>query len=410
MPSPSPSATSVPSKLLRVYATSPPAPSPWHRICNIEPLSSTLASATSFSLNLHTVIDGVAVSNAFPIDISFAQTVGHLKKLIKTEMSPEFDDITAEKLTLWQVAIPTTKNDEEGPISLETMSEKSKLLPTARLSKLYINCPAEDTIHILVQRPPSAAALQLKVRVLTYPNLPIRWTTNANTATRSSLLAAIFEVFPALESIDCKLTVYYTIQEDHSSQQCVEVLEDDKKLQDILLYNHRHNICDLNLMVSHGNKAFNQIDWNDLPKLWGIKDYPSFGTIGQADLDFCEKEWNVLKEQLSGFVQGDIRLKNERESSAYVLSFLARARMLYPELSLDCETPLNGSFGHGKADMGVHALGIDSVKLTVGITEVKVAKCLQTGLAQNGAQLEATNITSATSAVISYGIVTDAKV
>ncbi|KAF9952559.1 hypothetical protein BGZ70_000573 [Mortierella alpina] len=247
------------------------------------------------------------------------------------------------------------------------------------------------------------------VRVLTYPTLHIPWTVNANTATRESLLATIFNTLPALKTDDVKLTVHYSVPESHFQRQCSEDLEDDNKLQNILRYNHRHKIQDLRLLISHGNKAFNQVEWSDLPKFWGINEYPSFGTIGQADFGLCEKEWNVLMEQLSGFIKGDICLRNERESSAYVLSFLARARMMYPELRLDCETPLNGSYGHGKADIGVHAVGSDNVIHTVGITEVKIAKAIKNGLAQNGVQLEATNAAPAISAAVSYGIVSDAK-
>ncbi|KAG0199074.1 hypothetical protein BGX28_007600 [Mortierella sp. GBA30] len=358
---------------------------------------------------LFCLVNGEAVSNAFPVKIPSDETIGDLKKLIKAEKSPDFDDITADRLTLWHVSVPIAEDDEEAHVSLEALNEKTRPPPTKRLTKLFVESPPGDTVHILVQRPPPADALRLMVRVLTYPTHPIPWTVNASTATRESLLATIFSALPPLKSEGVKLSVHYSVQDGHSHQQCSEDLENDKKLQDILRYNHRRNVYDLRVMISAGNKAFNQVEWHDLPKFWGIDSYPSFGPIGQADLGLCEKEWCVLMEQLSGFIQGDISLRNERESSAYVLSFLARARMLCPELRLDCETSLNGSYGHGKADIGVHALGSDSANHTVGITEVKITKSIKNGLAQNGAQLEASNVMPTTSTVVSYGIVTDAK-
>ncbi|KAF9979420.1 hypothetical protein BGZ75_009719 [Mortierella antarctica] len=362
-------------------------------------------------LTLFCLVDGETTSKAFPVDISSTSTIGHLKKLIKAEKTPRFDDVAADELTLWQVSIHTSDDDdvEEAPVELDKLNEKKKLSPAKSLSKLFVGSLPEETVHILIQRPPSADAMRVMVRVLTYPTLHIPWTVNANTATRESLLATIFNTLPALKTDGVKLTVHYSVQEDLSQQQCSEDLEDDNKLQDVLRYNHRRNVHDLKLMISTGNKAFNQVEWTDLPKFWGIDNYPSFGPIGHTDFGSCEKEWNVLMEQLSGFVKGNICLRNERESSAYVLSFIARARMLYPELRLDCETPLNGSYGHGKADIGVHAIGTDNASHTIGITEVKISKTIKNGLAQNGAQLEATNAAPTLSTVVSYGIVTDAK-
>ncbi|CAO3565300.1 unnamed protein product [Mortierella alpina] len=146
-------------------------------------------------------------------------------------------------------------------------------------------------VHILVQRPPLVHALRLMIRVLTYPAYQIPWTVNVNTATRESLLATIFNALPALKTDSVKLTVHYSVPENHSQRHCSEDLEEDNKLQDILRYNHLHNIQELKLLVSHGNKAFNQIEWSDLPKFWGISDYPTFGIIGQTNFGFCEKEW-----------------------------------------------------------------------------------------------------------------------
>ncbi|KAG0317276.1 hypothetical protein BG000_004591, partial [Podila horticola] len=44
-------------------------------------------------MSLFCLVDGVATSNAFSIKIPSNDTVDGLKKFIKTEKSPEFDDI-----------------------------------------------------------------------------------------------------------------------------------------------------------------------------------------------------------------------------------------------------------------------------------------------------------------------------
>ncbi|KAF9314603.1 hypothetical protein BG003_003981, partial [Podila horticola] len=93
-------------------------------------------------------------SNAFPVEIESTKTIGDLKDLIKTKKTPEFDDIAADKLTLWRVTIPITDDDNETPILLNNVTKK-KLGPLTRLSKVFPeDIPEESIIHIIVQRPP----------------------------------------------------------------------------------------------------------------------------------------------------------------------------------------------------------------------------------------------------------------
>jgi len=39
----------------------------------------------------------------FPIDIAWTESVGILKKVIKSENKPEFDEIAAARLDVWKV-------------------------------------------------------------------------------------------------------------------------------------------------------------------------------------------------------------------------------------------------------------------------------------------------------------------
>ncbi|KAF8924384.1 hypothetical protein BGZ58_001838, partial [Dissophora ornata] len=105
------------------------------------------------NLCLFCLVDGESTSRAFPATIQSVEIIGSLKKLIKAEKTPRFDDIAADELTLWRVSIPITDDDEEVPIMLETLDEKKKLGPATRLSKVFSEDLPEETIHILVQRP-----------------------------------------------------------------------------------------------------------------------------------------------------------------------------------------------------------------------------------------------------------------
>ncbi|KAF9195471.1 hypothetical protein BGZ51_000046 [Haplosporangium sp. Z 767] len=85
-------------------------------------------------LNLFCLVDGESTSRAFPIKISSDDTISDLKELIKVEKTPEFDDIAANKLTLWQVSVPATDDEQdEQPVSLDSLAEKKKLFSPRRL-------------------------------------------------------------------------------------------------------------------------------------------------------------------------------------------------------------------------------------------------------------------------------------
>ncbi|KAF9277785.1 hypothetical protein BGZ74_003258 [Mortierella antarctica] len=106
---------------------------------------------TNNIITLFCLVEGETTSNAFSVKISSDNTVHDLKKLIKTEKIPEFDDVAPDKLTLWRVVIPSTDS-----IPLELIPEKKRLLPTDDISDVFADQPPKKTINIIVERPPPA--------------------------------------------------------------------------------------------------------------------------------------------------------------------------------------------------------------------------------------------------------------
>ncbi|OAQ23964.1 hypothetical protein K457DRAFT_1836886 [Linnemannia elongata AG-77] len=104
-------------------------------------------------LSLFCLVNGEATSNAFSIKIPSNDTVDDLKKLIKAEKTNAFSDIDADQLTLWCVSIPD-EDDNDLPVLLDAVPEKKKLKATTKLSKVFETELPEETIHIIVQRPP----------------------------------------------------------------------------------------------------------------------------------------------------------------------------------------------------------------------------------------------------------------
>ncbi|KAG0212656.1 hypothetical protein BGX28_005852 [Mortierella sp. GBA30] len=105
-------------------------------------------------------------SNVFDIEIESTAKVSTLKKLIKVEKTPEFDDIAADKLTLWCVSIPIDAAKKHEQIFLDPIISKEELLPTRRLSKVFAEELPEDTVHVIVQRPQQVHA-PISTRVTT---------------------------------------------------------------------------------------------------------------------------------------------------------------------------------------------------------------------------------------------------
>ncbi|KAF8923300.1 hypothetical protein BGZ47_004876, partial [Haplosporangium gracile] len=85
-----------------------------------------------------------------------------------------FSDIDADQLTLWRVSIP---DDDEQSIQLNLVSEKEKLKATTKLFKVFDTDLPDDTIHIVVQRPPQVTKPHNEKRPsLGFRNTVICWT------------------------------------------------------------------------------------------------------------------------------------------------------------------------------------------------------------------------------------------
>ncbi|KAK3833207.1 MAG: hypothetical protein J3R72DRAFT_527227 [Linnemannia gamsii] len=106
-------------------------------------------------IGLYCIVDGETTSNAFLVEIESSKTIGTLRKLIKSEKKNDFQDVDADKLTLWRVSIPDSSR--RSAITLNALHDKANLSnPRTPISELFPGSP-DDNTYILVQRPPPAA-------------------------------------------------------------------------------------------------------------------------------------------------------------------------------------------------------------------------------------------------------------
>ena len=109
----------------------------------------------SDNITLFCLVHGEPIANAFAVDIDENMSISHLKKLIKSEKAPEFDDIDANNLVLWKVNIH--EDDETTIQHLLLNNGKANgielMRPTWKISKYFLGGLTEEHIHVIVERP-----------------------------------------------------------------------------------------------------------------------------------------------------------------------------------------------------------------------------------------------------------------
>ncbi|KAG0253847.1 hypothetical protein BGZ95_006191, partial [Linnemannia exigua] len=109
-------------------------------------------------LTLFCLVDGESLSSAFPVEIESSKTIGHLKKLIKTETPDKFIGVNVRDLALWRVSIPISNvdNNNLGAL-LDKVPDKDKMnltSPAMRLSEIFPEGLLDRTVHVIVHPPP----------------------------------------------------------------------------------------------------------------------------------------------------------------------------------------------------------------------------------------------------------------
>ena len=102
-------------------------------------------------LVLNCLVLGETPQNTFPVEIDAAKSVGSLKKSIKEEKKPAFDDIVANTLTLWRVSIPYSDIN-----ALAELPAAEALIPVKKLSEIFPNHEAGENIDVIIKLPGSS--------------------------------------------------------------------------------------------------------------------------------------------------------------------------------------------------------------------------------------------------------------
>ncbi|KAF8954098.1 hypothetical protein BGZ46_003021, partial [Entomortierella lignicola] len=112
-------------------------------------------------IKLFCILDGD--SSAFEVKLDADDSIAALKKAIKKEKEPRFDDIAADELVLFHVAVL----DEGKHVNLSKVEVPTPLIiGSAEISEVFGTAPAKKTIHVIVQRPSPGATYTLPAVVV----------------------------------------------------------------------------------------------------------------------------------------------------------------------------------------------------------------------------------------------------
>ncbi|KAF9921611.1 hypothetical protein BGZ67_000357, partial [Mortierella alpina] len=363
------------------------------------------------TITLFCLVAGETTSHAFPVKVSFDDTVGDLKKLIKIEKAHDFNDIDANSLTLWKVSVPVSDDEEEAPFRLDALSEKKKLNPRNDISAVFGDEPPKKSDLVVVQRPspppsgldPEIAALRkqlsdvfdssFSIGIVVKPEKKVAfsWCGIVDTATLDDLKKNIFDLYPQYAHDDyLEIFVY-------NGQPKPELIRDNEDLRKILKVAKTTSKPRLTISLETPTKSFSLWKFKDVCAEYnlslsadpGLDVLPAFTDIEATPLvsEFQKKMLAQLLDEVESMVDVLSLLgANEATRSMIVGAFLVKATRLFKEdLVLAAQRNLSGRRGNGEVDFSVHSRKNDN--LTLGVTEVKREDFKQ-GVAQNIVQLE----------------------
>src|SRR3954470_2003839 len=102
------------------------------------------------SITLFCLVKGNTSEDAFSVKISRDEPVSELKKAIKAEKAPEFDNFPADRLKLWKVTIPGDQDDQLRNLILQDSDELSAIND---IGDYWPTSPPKKHIHVIVKLP-----------------------------------------------------------------------------------------------------------------------------------------------------------------------------------------------------------------------------------------------------------------
>ncbi|CAG8740499.1 2906_t:CDS:1, partial [Cetraspora pellucida] len=104
-------------------------------------------------ISLICLVRGQPATCAFVVDIESNKYISHLKSVIKRVRSPEYKHIVADKLRLWKIEIPDSRDEEITNYSLDSQDE---LIAASPINNYWSVSPPARHVHVIVVPPGTA--------------------------------------------------------------------------------------------------------------------------------------------------------------------------------------------------------------------------------------------------------------
>ncbi|CAG8824704.1 18912_t:CDS:2 [Gigaspora margarita] len=99
------------------------------------------------SITFLCLVRGEPITRAFAIDIDSNMLISYLKKVVKSELHPQFDNVPHKDIKLWKIEI---RDNNIGALSNLSLHDNDELLPTRKVKEYWPKAPEEEHIHIIV--------------------------------------------------------------------------------------------------------------------------------------------------------------------------------------------------------------------------------------------------------------------
>ncbi|KAG0253156.1 hypothetical protein DFQ27_007629 [Actinomortierella ambigua] len=365
-------------------------------------------------LTLICLVDGHSPSSAFAVEIDSAQSTIELRDLIKAAKPKDFRRIDANNLSLWKVAL-ADDDDNDAPVLLDQVSDKSKLRVTSTMSKVFSADLLEDTIHILVQRPSepstglgrSEESTEFMVTVKGITITTTKWRTVPNTATLDRLRQAIWEQNPSLRARSQSLVYEYKGLQGY--------FVTDEDLRAVLRTLIQQGITNLTLRLEDPPKSFLEVTSDDLFRLYGHSIH-GFDPVEEV------QHPPFTPTKYSKALDSALTMLATVVESTEPGIIIQNAVTLFPDLQLTIGKDVVGRRAFGRLDYGIGSKAYPDLMIPVTTFPHRE---FSTGLAINALQLDTVSSNRkqrrtkdgednncgannpASAAVTSFGIVTD---
>lgn len=107
-------------------------------------------STFTATISLNCLVLGDTRNHIFTIELAISANVGVLRKAIKKEKQPYFNNVDADELSLYRTSLP---DDGELEGKLRSLNFDEPLQPTSILAEIFPDLPVASHLHIVVQPP-----------------------------------------------------------------------------------------------------------------------------------------------------------------------------------------------------------------------------------------------------------------